>query len=170
MTAVAEREALLAALRDQREHVLRAVSGLSDEALRQPVLPSGWTCLGLIQHLALDVERFWFRAVVDGEAVDLCSGAGAWQVDAATSAEAVIEVYRAEIRAADAAIARTDLEAAPAWWPVDVFPNLPVRDLRQNILAVHLEGLALLLGELAPCLGRWLVGEQPGGDRVPGGD
>ena len=84
MTAVAEREALLAALRDQREHVLQAVSGLSDEALRQPVLPSGWTCLGLIQHL-------------------------------------------------------TDLEAPPAWWPTDVFADLPVRDLRRNILAVLVE-------------------------------
>ena len=44
---------LLAALHEQRDHVLRAVSGLSDQALRQPVLPSGWTCLGLVQHLVL---------------------------------------------------------------------------------------------------------------------
>ena len=41
-----------------------------DEApsLRRPVLPSGWTCLGLVQHLAVDIERFWFRGVVAGEA------------------------------------------------------------------------------------------------------
>ena len=139
LSAVAEREALFAALREQREHVLRAVSGLSDEALRQPVLPSGWTCLGLVQHLALDVERFWFRAVVAGETVDLCSGDQAWQVDAGTSSKAVIEAYRAEIRAADAVIARTHLEAPPAWWPVDLFADLAVRDLRQNILAVVVE-------------------------------
>jgi hypothetical protein len=48
VSSVAEREALLVALREQREHVVRAVTGLSDAALRQPVLPSGWTCLGLI--------------------------------------------------------------------------------------------------------------------------
>ena len=139
MTAVAEREALLAALRDQREHVLQAVSGLSDEALRQPVLPSGWTCLGLIQHLALDVERFWFRAVAGGESVDLCSDDQAWQVDDDTPAEMVFEGYREEIRRADAVLGRTDLEAPPAWWPTDVFADLPVRDLRRNILAVLVE-------------------------------
>lgn len=139
MSAVAEREALLAVLRDQREHVLRAVSGLSDEALRRPVLPSGWTCLGLVQHLALDVERFWFRAVAAGESVSLCSGDEAWQVAPTTSAEGVIEGYRDEIRLADAAISRTPLDAPPAWWPADVFGDLPVRDLRRNILAVIVE-------------------------------
>lgn len=43
------------------------LDGLDADALRQAVLPSGWNCLGLVQHLALDVERFWFRAVVAGE-------------------------------------------------------------------------------------------------------
>jgi Protein of unknown function (DUF664) len=60
----------LAALRDylddQREHVLGILAGLSDEQLRQPVLPSGWSCLGLVHHLALDVEEFWFPGVIAG--------------------------------------------------------------------------------------------------------
>ena len=134
-----EREALSTALRSQREHVLRAVAGLSDEALRRPVLPSGWSCLGLVQHLALDVERFWFRAVLAGETVELCQGDEAWRVDAATPAEAVLEAYRAEVRGADAVIDRTDLAAAPVWWPVEVFADLPVRDVRQTVLAVIVE-------------------------------
>jgi len=139
VTAGAEREALLVALREQREHVVRAVSGLPDEALRRPVLPSGWTCLGLIQHLALDVERFWFRAVVAGDAVDLCAADQAWRVDAGTSAEAVIQGYLEEAREADSVIARTDLEALPASWPSEVFADLPVRDLRRIVLAVIVE-------------------------------
>lgn len=134
-----ERQALLAALSEQREHVLRAVSGLSDEALRRPVLPSGWTCLGLVQHLALDVERFWFRAVAAGERVELCADDEAWQVDASTSAASVLESYRDEIRQADAVLARTELDAPPVWWPTEVFADLPVRDLRQNVLAVIVE-------------------------------
>jgi uncharacterized damage-inducible protein DinB len=134
-----ERQALLAALQDSRAHVLQAVSGLSDDALRQPVLPSGWTCLGLVQHLALDVERFWFRAVVAGEPVDLCSGDEAWRVDAATPAAAVLDAYREEARAADEVVRRTDLEAQPAWWPSELFADLPVRDLRQTVLAVLVE-------------------------------
>lgn len=139
MTAVGEREALLTALRDQRDHVLRAVAGLPDAALRKPVLPSGWTCLGLIQHLTLDVERFWFRAVVAGEQVELRSGAEAWQVDAGMSATAVLDAYRAEIRRSDEVVRGTDLEAEPAWWPVEVFADLPVRNLRQTVLAVLAE-------------------------------
>jgi uncharacterized damage-inducible protein DinB len=139
MSGSAEREALLAALRQQREHVLQAVAGLPDEALRRPVLPSGWTCLGLIQHLALDVERFWFRAVVAGEVVDLCADDQAWRVDAATPAAEVLAAYREEARAADAVILGRDLAAEPAWWPVDLFADLPVRDLRSTVLAVLVE-------------------------------
>jgi hypothetical protein len=36
-----EREALLEWLGDQRSHVLGVLKGLSEEKLRQPVLPSG---------------------------------------------------------------------------------------------------------------------------------
>jgi hypothetical protein len=134
-----ERGALLATLQEQRDHVLTGVAGLSDEALRRPVLPSGWTCLGLVQHLALDVERFWFRAVLAGESVDLCSGDEAWCVDAATPAEAVLDSYRDEIRRADRVLRALDLGAQPAWWPVEVFADLPLRDVRQTILAVIVE-------------------------------
>ena len=62
-----EREALLDWLVAQRNHVLGVISGLSEEDLRRPVLPSGWSCLALVRHLALDDERFWFRAVAAGE-------------------------------------------------------------------------------------------------------
>lgn len=135
-----EREALLGALRAQREHVLAAVEGLPDEALRRPVLPSGWTCLGLVQHLTLDVERFWFRAVATGEAVDLETGDGAWRVAADTRADAVVGAYRAEAQLSDQVIASAaDLSAGPAWWPVEVFADLPVRDLRGTILHVLTE-------------------------------
>jgi uncharacterized damage-inducible protein DinB len=135
-----EREALAAWLRAQREHVLQAVGGLSDEALRRPVLPSGWTCLGLVQHLTIDVERFWFRAVVAGEDVHLETGAHAWHVAADVPAEEVLSAYRAEAEQSDMVIAAAvDLEAAPAWWPVEVFADLPVRDLRQTILHVMTE-------------------------------
>ena len=106
MSGVTEREALLNALRDQRNRVLRAVAGLPDAALRQPVLRSGRTCLGLVQHLALDVERFWFRAVLAGEAVDLCSEGEAWRVDSATPASAVLDTYREDLREADRVLHR----------------------------------------------------------------
>src|SRR5215469_18344103 len=100
-----EKSALLRSLDNQRGHVLGIIEGLSDDDLRRPVLPTGWTCLGLVQHLALDVERFWFQAVVAGERVDLESGADAWQVPADAPAQAVLEGYRREIALANQIIA-----------------------------------------------------------------
>jgi hypothetical protein len=154
MDPMDERTALTAVLDAQREHVLDAVDGLPDEALRRPVLPSGWTCLGLVQHLTLDVERFWFRAVIAGEQVELRTGDGAWRVDPSTPSKDVLDAYRQEARLANAVVARTPLDAEPAWWPVEVFADLPVQDVRRTILNVvtetachagHLDGVRELL-------------------------
>lgn len=134
-----ETAALLAALTAQRRHVLGALEGLSDEALRRPVLPSGWTCLGLVRHLALDVERFWFRAVVAGERVDLEAGDGGWRVPAGEPAEAVFDLYRDEISRADAIVTARPPDAEPAWWPVEIFPDQPRERLRDTILHVITE-------------------------------
>ena len=123
----------------QRDHILGILDGLSEDALRRPVLPSGWNCLGLVNHLALDVERFWFRAVAAGQQVPLADGDAAWRVDPDTPAEAVFDLYRQEIALADAVIETTALDAPPAWWPSHIFPDLPPRDLRNNLLAVITE-------------------------------
>jgi len=61
--------ASLNSLDRQRAHVLGTLEGLDPEALRKPVLSSGWNCLGLVQHLTLDVERFWFTTVNAGESL-----------------------------------------------------------------------------------------------------
>jgi Protein of unknown function (DUF664) len=52
-----ERAALLDWPNAQRSQVLGVMKGLPEEALRRPVLPSGWTCLGMLRHLAVDDER-----------------------------------------------------------------------------------------------------------------
>jgi Protein of unknown function (DUF664) len=138
-----ETRTLLSSLTDQREHVLGILEGLSEDALRRPVLPSGWTCLGLVRHLALDVERFWFRQVVAGETAGRGDSAGdpedAWQVPADVPAEAVFSLYRRESRLADAIIAATPADAAPAWWPDELFGNWRLNDLREIILHVITE-------------------------------
>ena len=108
-TRSAAGRALLGALRQQRQHVLGILEGLPEQALRRPVLPSGWTCLGLVRHLALDVERFWFRGVAVGEPVD--QPANAWQVPPGEPASAVLDLYRREMALADAVIAVTPLDA-----------------------------------------------------------
>jgi hypothetical protein len=133
-----ETELLLSSLNHQREHVLGILEGLPDEDLRRAVLPSGWTCLGLIQHLALDVERFWFRSVVAGEQVELASGGGAWQVGPEVPAQDVLGRYRREAELADGVIAATPLDAAPVNWP-DFFGSWRLENLRAIILHVITE-------------------------------
>ena len=113
---------LLKSLDHQRDHVLGILEGLSDEQLRRPVLPSGWTCLGMVKHLALSDEHYWFRCIVGGESLDYFpEGDHAdWQVEPSESADDVFDLYRDEIRRANAIIAATPLDAPPrqrdAWW------------------------------------------------------
>jgi hypothetical protein len=135
----AESAALLKSLTGQREHVLGILEGLSDADLRRPVLPSGWTCIGLVHHLAIDVERFWFRNVMAGEPIDpTADDEDAWQVGADVRVDDVLSLYRQEIDLADAIITRSDIAAAPAWWP-DFFPSFRLGDLRQIMLHVIAE-------------------------------
>jgi uncharacterized damage-inducible protein DinB len=120
MTANLKTGTLQSWLDGQRRHVLGILEGLDDDALRRPVLPSGWSCAGLVQHLALDVERFWFRGVVGGDPDVLAAIEGAddaWQVDAGLPAHAVLDGYRTEIALADDVIAATAPDATPLWWP-----------------------------------------------------
>jgi len=139
-TMSTEGKALLESLTDQRQHVLGILEGLSEEDLRRPVLPSGWTCLGLVHHLALDVERFWFRAVMAGEPMETGDDdEDAWQVGPDVPADAVLDLYRREIQLADAIISATDLDTAPAWWPEDLFGSFRLNDLREIMLHVITE-------------------------------
>jgi uncharacterized damage-inducible protein DinB len=139
-----ESEMLLAYLDAQRRHILGALDGLDEEAMHRPVLPSGWSCAGLVRHLALDVERFWFRGIMAGDpAVIEAATTGpddAWQVGPEVSAAGVLDLYRDETARADAVITAVPLSTAPAWWPADLFgPDNSIRDLREAILHVTVE-------------------------------
>ncbi|MCO5176234.1 MAG: DinB family protein [Thermomicrobiales bacterium] len=141
----AEVRALLAYLEGQRHHVIEILNGLDDDALRRPMLPSGWTSLGLVNHLALDVERFWFRAVVAGEqdVIDqLQATPNPWEVDQSVSTESVFETYRNEIALANAIIECTVPDAPPAWWPGDLFGDFRLDTVREIILHVMTETAA----------------------------
>ncbi len=134
-------KALVKSLTAQRHHVLGILEGLGDDQLGRPVLPTGWTCLGLVHHLALDVERFWFQAVVAGAPPEADSDretASAWQVPPGMAAADVLSLYRAEIDRADKIIEATPLDAAPAWWP-EFFGTFRLADLRAVLLHVITE-------------------------------
>jgi uncharacterized damage-inducible protein DinB len=124
-TGAVDKALLHAHLGAQRRHVLGILEGLDAESLRRPVLPSGWSCLAMVRHLALDDERFWWRGVVAGEpaVIDQVTSApeDSWQVAADATAEEILDLYRREIELADAVITTTSLDAPPTWWPQELF-------------------------------------------------
>lgn len=115
MIAEPERADLLGFLAAQRESVLAIVAGLDETALRRPVTPSGWTPLGMIEHLA-HAERFWFQHVLTGQMSDL-----PWQQSdedeepfvSPHPTEAVMAFYRDTCALSDAMLAGTPLTTKP---------------------------------------------------------
>ncbi|WP_067833072.1 DinB family protein [Actinomadura kijaniata] len=97
-----ERVTLTGFLDWQRATFALKCAGLTAGQLRErAVPPSGLSLLGLARHLA-EVERSWFRAVVDGEDIgaiwggrDAGGGFAEFDVDDADPGEA-FEVWRAE--------------------------------------------------------------------------
>ncbi|MFD7292306.1 DinB family protein [Streptomyces sp. NPDC059897] len=139
----AELDALKGALDGQRTHVLGALEGLSEEDLRRPVLPSGWSCLALLRHLTLDVERFWFPGVIAGEpdvAGQLTAGTEAhWYVPERMTADEVFADFRAAIACADAVLGAVTPEQEPAAWPVEIWPTWRLPDVRHILIHVLTE-------------------------------
>lgn len=133
---------LQGSLNQLRRHVLGIVDGLSAEQWRRPVLPSGWSCLGLVNHLAIDVERFWFRAVMSADQAawdSLDDVSSAWQVAPGVGYADVVALYRDEIRAADQVIAALPVDAPPAAWPEGMFGSFRLNTLRGVMLHVVTE-------------------------------
>ena len=127
-----EMTALRAALNSQRNHILAAVDGLSDAQLTQTVMPSGWSCAGLVKHLALSDEHYWLRSIIGGEPLDDFfpeDDGQDWVLADGETPASVLALYREEIAAADRAldgVAATDPPAQrdPKWdeWGID-FPT-----------------------------------------------
>jgi uncharacterized damage-inducible protein DinB len=116
-----ERELLRAYLDFHRETLALKCAGLSDDDLRRRTTASSLTLLGIVRHMA-EVERAWFRRVLDRQGVPLVwSPDGDFQVayDVADAApEEAFAAWQAEI-----AIAR-DIEAAA--------PSLDVTGIDRN--------------------------------------
>ncbi|MFI0238922.1 DinB family protein [Streptomyces sp. NPDC016845] len=103
-----ETDALRHFLNAQRAGVPAILNGLTELQLRTPVLPSGWTPLGLVQHIG-DAEHHWFQEVALGKASPRPR-----PYDLATAAPAeVMAFYRSQCELSDAVLAATPLDARP---------------------------------------------------------
>jgi uncharacterized damage-inducible protein DinB len=128
-----EKRALQWFLQAQRDSVLAIVDGLDEAALTTPVLPSGWTPLGLIEHLG-HAERHWFQEVAAGSAEPLPWTDDATPLTTPRSREVVFAFYREQCRRSDAFIAATDLSAAPVGRHGDDEWDDQLTDLRRIVL------------------------------------
>ena len=122
-----ERETLRAFLDFHRATLAMKCEGLTDEELRRRAVPSSQlTLLGLLRHLA-EVERAWFRRVIDAEDVPLLwSDTGdyqqAYDPTGSTGAEA-FEAWQREVahsRRIEQAAASLDVTGHQARWGEDV--------------------------------------------------
>ena len=122
----------------KRRHVRSQVEAIPEADRRRSQVPSGWTPVGAIHHLTLDVERVWFRAVMAGDPVDLPSGYDGWLAAEHLTDREILARYEEECALADEVIARLDLEARPAWW-FEGAGDPPYSTLREVILHVLVE-------------------------------
>lgn len=111
----ADRAPLVDALAGARAHVLSQVEALDESLQHRVVVPSVWSPLGLVRHLTLSDERYWFEVVVGGGPLDFWPAGprGDWTVPPSTSAGTVVADYRDAIRRSDAILAGVALDDAP---------------------------------------------------------
>ncbi|GGT38793.1 DinB family protein [Streptomyces purpureus] len=122
-----ERETLRAYLDFHRATLAMKCEGLTDEELRRRSMPpSTLSLLGLVRHMA-EVERTWFRKVINGEDIPLVwSDEGDYQMayDARTSTRAeAFDAWQAEVehaRRIEAAAESLDVTVHAARWGEDV--------------------------------------------------
>ena len=112
-------QALLDFLAAQRAAVLSIGARLDEEAWHRPVVPSGWTPAGLVEHLG-GAEWHWFQGVVTGaepqpppgdEELPPYDPTAAFVSDL-PSAE-ILAFYRDQRASSDAVLAVTPLSAPP---------------------------------------------------------
>jgi len=109
---VPERAMLQASLDSQRAALLRKLDGLDTEQATRRLVPSATTLLGLVKH-CMDVEWWWFRAVMNGEEVppeEEFDPLSTWRIEPGETVDSLVAAYRAEAAECARAVARYSLD------------------------------------------------------------
>ncbi|MEU8238317.1 DinB family protein [Actinoplanes missouriensis] len=130
-----EKTALCEFLGYQRASVRAILADLDQESLCTPVLPSGWTPLGLVEHLG-HAERHWFQEVFRGSADPLPWPADHTPLRTPRSPSQVFGFYHDQCQVSDAIIAGAALTAAPVGRHPEELLASQTTDLRRIILHV----------------------------------
>ncbi|MBB5953553.1 RimJ/RimL family protein N-acetyltransferase/uncharacterized damage-inducible protein DinB [Saccharothrix tamanrassetensis] len=110
-----------------RDTLLRKLAGLSDEELRTSRVPSGWSPLTLVKHLA-HVELRWMRWYFRGEDVEHPRGNPAvddaeWTVEDGDTTESIRDFYLAQCARSREITAAAGLSDRAARWTWDGAPT-----------------------------------------------
>lgn len=142
-SVISERDRLQYFLDQQRNAVLAVIDGLDESQLNTPVLPSGWTPIGLVLHLA-GAEAAWFQRVVLGAEPRVVWDDGIedppWDPEAAFVTEhasaAVIGHYRRQCEISNEILRSRSLDAPLHGEHGLDWPDEPITDLRW--VALHM--------------------------------
>lgn len=140
-STISERDRLQHFLDQQRNAVLAIIEGLDEAQLHTPGLPSGWTPIGLIRHLA-SAEAMWFQWVVLGSEPQVAWGDGVddppYDPEAPFTtphaSAAVIEHYRRQCEISNEILRSRDLRTALLGALDFDWPGEPISDLRWVVL------------------------------------
>jgi hypothetical protein len=140
-SGISERDRLQHFLDQQRMAVAAIIEGLSEAQLHTPVLPSGWTPIGLVRHLA-GAEAMWFQWVVLGSQPNVTWDDGIadppYDPGAPFTTEhasaAVIEQYRRQCEVSNEILQSRDLDAPLLGEHGLDWPEEPITDLRWVVL------------------------------------
>ncbi len=140
---ITERTRLQYFLDQQRNAVLAIIEGLDESQLHTPVLPSGWTPIGLVRHLA-GAEAMWFQWVVLGTRPQVTWDDGVadppYDPEAPFGTEhssaAVIEQYRRQCEISNDVLQSRDLDSELVGEHGLDWPDEPITDLRW--VAMHM--------------------------------
>ena len=111
-----EMQLLTQFLEYHRATVLVKTEGLSDEQLKRRMVPSGTCLAGIVKHLA-HVERWWFRIVLAGEALQPVwtkdDPEAEWRIADDETALSVLQLYEEEINRCRRAMSGFALDDRP---------------------------------------------------------
>lgn len=106
---------LLSWLAGQQRRVCGILNGLDEEAMRRVVLPSGWSCAGMVQHLML-TTRFWLMEVMTGQPAGPRPDDD-FAVPESVSTATLTGAYEGAAREGAELVRGLPLSTPPTWWP-----------------------------------------------------
>jgi hypothetical protein len=121
-------EVFLDSLDHHRQHALGIIEGLSELQLRGPCVPSGWSPLGMILHLAAS-EHYWFHCMFAGLPANFhghrTSALDLWNVTERDSVDGIFDLYRHQIEESNQIVRSNSLDSPlkvrdPAWGDWDI--------------------------------------------------